>query len=60
MLRSGRTNYKNPSLQEAYRHLFGRNFVGAHDAMADVRACRDVYFALHAPAKLPPAGDDDL
>lgn len=49
MLRSGRTNYKNPNLQEAYRHFFGRNFEGAHDAMADVRACKEIFFRLRSP-----------
>lgn len=40
--------YKNPRLIEAYQHYFGKDFEGAHDAMADVRACRDVYFKLHS------------
>lgn len=44
--------YKNPRLVEAYRHFFDREFEGAHDAMADVKACRDVFFELH---KLKPA-----
>lgn len=39
--------YKNPRLIEAYNHFFHKDFEGAHDAMADVRACRDVYFELH-------------
>lgn len=39
--------YKNPRLIEAYQHFFQKDFEGAHDAMADVRACRDVYFKLH-------------
>ena len=43
--RRGMTGYKNPSLPRTYRHFFGRDFDGAHDAMADVRACRDVFFA---------------
>lgn len=38
--------YKYPRLSEAYRHFFNTDFDNAHDAMADVRACRDVYFAL--------------
>lgn len=38
--------YKNPNLQETYTHFFGKPFEGAHDAMADVRACRDVFFKL--------------
>ena len=39
-------DYKWPKLQEAYKHAFGNEFDGAHDALADVRACRDVYFWL--------------
>lgn len=38
--------YKNPSLTEVYQHVFGVPFSGAHDAMADVRAVRDVFFKL--------------
>lgn len=34
---------KWPKLQEAHRHCFGEEFDGAHDAMADVRACARVY-----------------
>ena len=37
---------KWPRLTEAYRHFFETDFDNAHDAMADVRACRDVYFKL--------------
>lgn len=38
--------FKWPKLQEAYKHFFGENFVGAHDALSDVRACAKVYFEL--------------
>lgn len=33
-------------LADAYRYFHGVDFDNAHDAMADVRACRDVYFKL--------------
>jgi DNA polymerase-3 subunit epsilon len=46
MVAKGMTQYKSPNLQEAYKFFFGKEFEGAHDAMADVRACRDVYYEL--------------
>lgn len=42
---------KAPKLGEAFLHFFGRELDGAHDALVDVRACRDVYFALQAHAE---------
>lgn len=40
-------NYKWPTLNEAYRILINiEGFEGAHDALNDVRACRDVYYEL--------------
>lgn len=36
-------DYKWPKLQEAHKHAFGIEFDGAHDAMADVRACLRIY-----------------
>lgn len=43
----GQRGFKWPKLQEAHIHFIGREFHGAHDAMADVRACAAVYFALN-------------
>jgi DNA polymerase III epsilon subunit-like protein len=45
-------DYKWPKLQEAYKHAFGVEFEGAHDAMADVRACAKVYFWLKKESAL--------
>lgn len=47
MLRAGFNKPKNPNLAETYRHFFGRDFDGsAHDALSDVRACKDIFFKL--------------
>jgi DNA polymerase-3 subunit epsilon len=37
---------KTPTMKEAYEHLLGRPLEDAHNAMADARACVDVYFAI--------------
>jgi len=42
--------YKWPKLQETHKFLFNEDFEGAHDAMADVRACLRCYLEL---SKLP-------
>ncbi len=42
-------NGKNkwPSLQEAYRHAFARDFSGAHNALADAKATMEIFFQLN-------------
>lgn len=42
----GRYGYKYPNLSELHRKLFKKSFEGAHDALADVRACKAAYFEL--------------
>ena len=37
---------KAPKLTKAYQFFFGKDFDGAHNAMNDVLATRDVFFAL--------------
>ncbi|MDE2098716.1 MAG: 3'-5' exonuclease [Patescibacteria group bacterium] len=38
--------FKFPKLAEAYQHLFAVDLDNAHDALADVTACMEIYFAL--------------
>lgn len=45
----GGKGYKWPTLMEAYQILVDpAGFENAHDALADVRACRAIYYALKA------------
>jgi len=41
-----RPGYKWPRLEELHAVRFGEGFEGAHDALADVRACSRCFFAL--------------
>ena len=49
----GKRGYKWPTLQEAFTHFTGAPFVGAHGAMADAQACREVYRRMHLPQPVP-------
>lgn len=41
-----RSGFKWPTLEEAYLHFYGEPMEGAHDALADVMACKAIYFEL--------------
>ena len=41
-----RGGYKWPNLTELHTYLFGKGFDGAHDAMADAKACANCFFEL--------------
>jgi len=40
--------FKYPRLSEAYFQAFGRALNGAHDALVDLNACKEIYFWLKA------------
>lgn len=46
MLAAGFRKPKSPTLGECYRHFFGEELAGAHGALADAKACREVYRAI--------------
>ncbi len=39
-------DYKYPNLTELHRKLFNKAFADAHDALADVRACKAAFYEL--------------
>jgi DNA polymerase III epsilon subunit-like protein len=55
----GRSGFKWPKLEEVYYRLFGRYFEGAHDALADVVATKEVYFELIKREIIPRARNKD-
>jgi len=56
---NGSSGFKYPKLEELHYRLFGEAFSGAHDALADTKACKRCYFELvkrgviTAPPPLP-------
>lgn len=46
MIAAGRNHYKTANLGEAVQFFTGKPLENAHSAMADVRGCMDVYFAI--------------
>ena len=42
----GKRGYKWPKLSEAYRFFFGRDFEGAHNALSDSRATKEIFFEM--------------
>lgn len=53
-LAAGRLGWRRISLSDACRQFLGRGHEDAHHALADVRACCDLFFALRRPSD--PAG----
>ena len=49
----GKYGPKWPRLQELYVRLFGREFEGAHDAMADITATKECFFELLKRGVIP-------
>ena len=49
-------HYKTPKLSEAVRILLNREHEGAHRAMADTLATRDLYFAMRENKEFMAAG----
>lgn len=50
MIAAKRFHHKSANLGEAYKHFTGQDLSGAHNAMVDVQACMQVYFAIKAKA----------
>lgn len=51
MVAAGMRGYKSPSLKETYKHFFNKDVENAHDALADVRACEEIFYELYKREK---------
>lgn len=60
MLAAGLKGPKNPSLSECYLAFFGEEHAGAHDALADVRACARLYFHLADLAACAQSANEEI
>ncbi|MDZ4251091.1 MAG: 3'-5' exonuclease [Sulfuritalea sp.] len=58
MRKAGFEKFKTPNLGEAVKMLLNREHVGAHRAMADAVATKDLYFALRCNPEFMAAGSD--
>lgn len=56
MQKAGRLNFKSPKLSEAIQILLKREHVGAHRAMADVMATKELYFSFRWDKEFLEAG----
>lgn len=56
MKKAGFDKFKTPNLGEAVKILLGRDHVGAHGAMADTLATKDIYFACRDNHEFMAAG----
>jgi DNA polymerase-3 subunit epsilon len=57
MRQVGRDHFKPPKLSEAYSFFRKKELEGAHDALVDVRACREVYESIRGWSGTEGAGD---
>lgn len=53
-LRKANGSLKWPKLKEAHKHFFGVEFEDQHDALADNRACKRIYFEMFKPVVVQP------
>lgn len=51
------SGYKWPKLTEAYRAIFQRELAGAHGALADARACAEIFREMHPRGIFKIAGE---